>query len=123
MVTNKKASDKDARGTKRTCQNSDCGSRFYDLGREEIVCPICDSPYVVATAPPTAAEENPEPVAEKKPVAVDPDAIDEDGVDLADIETVDDDDDTADDTFLETDDDDSGNVVGIVAPPSDDKEE
>ena len=26
-------------GTKRTCQH--CGARFYDLGREAIVCPKC----------------------------------------------------------------------------------
>jgi len=31
------------RGTKRTCQNPECGSRFYDLNRDPIVCPICQS--------------------------------------------------------------------------------
>ena len=39
-----------ARGTKRTCQNQECGSRFYDLNRDPITCPICDSAYVIAHA-------------------------------------------------------------------------
>lgn len=30
-------------GTKRTCPH--CGARFYDLRRETIVCPKCDTPY------------------------------------------------------------------------------
>ena len=48
---------KQARGTKRTCQNSDCGVRFYDLGRSPIVCPVCASRYVLPSTPlPLAAE-------------------------------------------------------------------
>jgi hypothetical protein len=48
---------KQARGTKRTCQNSDCGVRFYDLGRSPIICPVCASPYVLPSTPvPLAAE-------------------------------------------------------------------
>lgn len=42
---------KQARGTKRTCQNSECGSRFYDLDRDPIVCPICGSKYQIASSP------------------------------------------------------------------------
>ena len=42
---------KAARGTKRTCQNNDCGSRFYDLNRDPITCPICGSTYELASAP------------------------------------------------------------------------
>lgn len=34
------------RGTKRTCQNEECGVRFYDLTRNPIACPICHSPFV-----------------------------------------------------------------------------
>jgi len=123
MATEKKAAAKDARGTKRTCQNGDCGSRFYDLNRDDIVCPICDTAYVIAVAPAPVAEEKPKPAPEKKTADVDPEAVDEDGADLADIETADDGDDTADDTFLETDDDDNANVAAIVAPPADTKEE
>ena len=43
------------RGTKRTCQNSECGSRFYDLNRDPIVCPICQTVYRIASAPVAAA--------------------------------------------------------------------
>ena len=31
------------RGTKRVCQS--CGSKFYDLNRDPIVCPICQTVY------------------------------------------------------------------------------
>jgi uncharacterized protein (TIGR02300 family) len=31
------------RGTKRVCQS--CGSKFYDLNRDPIVCPICQAVY------------------------------------------------------------------------------
>lgn len=34
---------KAARGTKRVCQN--CGSKFYDLNRDPITCPICDAVF------------------------------------------------------------------------------
>ncbi len=44
-------STKQQRGTKRTCQSSECGSRFYDLGRSPIVCPICGSIYEIASSP------------------------------------------------------------------------
>ena len=36
------------RGTKRTCQNPECGSRFYDLGRDPVFCPICGFEYRLA---------------------------------------------------------------------------
>lgn len=44
-------SAKDARGTKRTCQNPECGSRFYDLKRNPIACPLCGAAYALASAP------------------------------------------------------------------------
>ena len=34
------------RGTKRTCQNEECGARFYDLMRNPIKCPVCHSAFV-----------------------------------------------------------------------------
>ncbi len=42
------ATTKEARGTKRTCQNEDCEAKFYDLNRDPIVCPICDTVYKLA---------------------------------------------------------------------------
>lgn len=41
------------RGTKRVCQS--CGSKFYDLNRDPIVCPICQTVYQVTGAPSRAA--------------------------------------------------------------------
>jgi len=38
-------STKAERGTKRTCQNPECGSRFYDLNRDPIVCPTCQTAF------------------------------------------------------------------------------
>ena len=36
-------STKAERGTKRVCQS--CGSKFYDLMRDPIICPICQAVY------------------------------------------------------------------------------
>lgn len=43
------------RGTKRTCQNEACGSRFYDLNRDQIECPICGTAYVLHVVAATLA--------------------------------------------------------------------
>ena len=48
------AAMKTQRGTKRTCQNAECGSRFYDLNHDPIICPICNTAYALALAPPPA---------------------------------------------------------------------
>ena len=40
------------RGTKRTCQA--CEVRFYDLGRDRIVCPMCGADYTLPAEPPVA---------------------------------------------------------------------
>src|SRR5262245_10149324 len=42
------------RGTKRTCQNPECGSRFYDLNRQPITCPACGAVYELALKAPQA---------------------------------------------------------------------
>ena len=42
-------STKAERGMKRTCQNPECGSRFYDLNRDPITCPICSTVYELAS--------------------------------------------------------------------------
>ena len=44
------------RGTKRTCQNTDCGSPFYDLARDPITCPICSTVYELARQVPQATQ-------------------------------------------------------------------
>ena len=107
------------RGTKRTCQNASCGTRFYDLAKDPITCPICGTVYELAMAA-QAAEEKPGRRPAKKPevvapavVAEPPEAASEDA--LAEVaegeETIATDD---DETFLEEEEEDGGDVSGII---------
>ncbi len=130
---------KAARGTKRTCQNSDCGSRFYDLGRSPIVCPICDSKYqlgvteaaaVAAAGAAASAAEKARKAAAKKPEFEMADdetkaALGAEGEEaLADIEGTDEPVAVEDDeTFLEEEEEDGGNVSGIIGPGGEPEEE
>lgn len=43
---------KAARGAKRVCQS--CGSKFYDLNRDPITCPICNAVFMDHDAKPKA---------------------------------------------------------------------
>ena len=93
-------------GTKRSCPS--CQTRFYDLGKEEIVCPNCGVTFVPEQLLPSKAEQavsKPRVVAEPAPVA---DAEDE-PIKADDVgETGDDDiaevEDVAEDTELSDDD-------------------
>src|SRR4029450_4804413 len=76
-------STKAQRGTKRTCQNPECGSRFYALNRDPIVCPICESVYELAVsasalAAASQAEEKAARRPAKKPAFVPAEAAKED---------------------------------------------
>ncbi len=132
-------------GTKRVC--TDCGAKFYDLGKMPVECPKCEVSFVPAVLLPPKEQR---PVDSKpggtrwqkpgtakpavKPVAANDDA-DEDKVDdvddevaaIADVDLGDDDDDTdtkADDaTLLDADSEDEPDVSGIVGTaPADGKE-
>lgn len=117
---------KAARGTKRTCQNNECGARFYDLNRDPIVCPVCASLYTLASSPLAAASveeriarpkiKKPDLVPEKV-AALDPDAVvegDEALVDLEDAEEIPADE---DETFLEEEEEEGGDVSNIIGGP------
>jgi uncharacterized protein (TIGR02300 family) len=118
---------KSERGTKRTCQSASCGSRFYDLNRDPISCPICGTVYDVLTATSSgaaapAAEKAPRRAAKKPDLPIVPapgDAPDVEADDaLAEIETDDDAiDDNDDETFLEAEEEDGGDVSGIIGGP------
>lgn len=123
---------KAARGTKRTCQNPECGSRFYDLNRDPIVCPICQSVYKLATAPQVAEpEEEPAARKPKKPeVATAEEGLETDlplaegDEDLADLEEgdeaiVEDD----EEPFIEAEEEDGGDVAGLIGPVGEGDEE
>jgi uncharacterized protein (TIGR02300 family) len=126
------------RGTKRTCQNPECGARFYDLNRDPIVCPICQTAYeravTLAAAPGQATAVAEEKVARKpvkKPVyAVDeavkpedaPAAEGEEALpaiegEVAPAATED------DETFLEEEEEDGSDMTGIIGGPVAEPEE
>jgi uncharacterized protein (TIGR02300 family) len=117
------------RGTKRTCQNPECGSRFYDLNRDPIACPVCSSAYVIPVSPPvTAAEERakrPEakkrvfPVAAPKPEDA-PEAEGDELIVEGEDEAVEAE---ADDTMIEEVEEDSPDVTGIIDAPIEDTDE
>lgn len=117
---------KAARGTKRTCQSQDCGARFYDLNRDPIVCPICDTPYVIAhqslsPAAAAAAAAAEEKAARKKKVVeeVGDDVVAVDGEEaLADLEVAEEPiAGEGDETFLEEEEEEGGDVSGIIGGP------
>ncbi len=128
------ASMKAARGTKRTCQNSECGSRFYDLGRDPVICPICNTEYALAVASPAAiaaaqqaadekaarraAKKAEEATASPELAAVEGDealaAIEGD----EDVEVGE-----TDETFLEEEEDEGSDVSGIIGGGGEPEEE
>ena len=130
---------KEARGTKRTCQNSECGSRFYDLNRDPVFCPICESEYRLA---PLIVEEDIEEDIEGAEVAAaaipaapvasaidagDGEEVSDDAarvrLEAADAEFDGDTPDADDDTFLEEEDDEGGDVTGIIGAPVSDEDD
>lgn len=110
-------------GKKRSCQS--CGSRFYDLLRDPIVCPKCETVFdpLAALRPRRARVATAKAEPKKKALATastsdsdDDDVLEDD--DLDDIETDEDEDDSMieDASELGEDDDD----VGTVAVKDDD---
>jgi uncharacterized protein (TIGR02300 family) len=123
-------STKAERGTKRTCQNPECGSRFYDLNRDPITCPICNSVYqlavspMVAAAAPAVAEEKALRKPAKKPAfaveGVKPeDAPAAEGEEA--LAVVEGEEEPAagdeDETFLEEEEEDGSDMTGIIGGP------
>ena len=129
-------------GTKRLCAN--CGAKFYDLNKDPIHCPKCETVYVVApvvsrsrpeAAPvvprPAPVEEAPAPEPQeadlvsleeadaeaqgaKKPAAGEPE-IEEEEVEIG--ETID------DDTFIEEQEEEDADVTDIIGGDIEDEEE
>jgi uncharacterized protein (TIGR02300 family) len=124
-------SNRELRGTKRTCQNPECGVRFYDLMRDPITCPACGAVYQIVAMPLTAeaarAEERAARRAAKKPeyvpdVAETPaDAPEAEGdISLEDLPVEDEAVSPAEDeTFLEEEEDENSDVSGIIGGPGD----
>ncbi len=119
MATKQARGTKQDRGTKRTCQNSECGSRFYDLNRTPIACPICGAAYVVAASPAPITIVQPEEPAPPKPKkkkfaqveANEEETTEEDTLDEVEADkTVGND----DETVLQEEDEDGGDVSKIL---------
>ena len=120
-----KAAIKLERGAKRTCQNPECGSRFYDLNRDPIICPICNTAFVIATQPAPEIPvrsfarpyKKPPPFVPNEPKQKVPTEDDAEQIALENEE------DTApaeeDDTLIEEVDEDSPDMAGIVDAPED----
>lgn len=124
---------KAARGTKRTCQNSECGARFYDLGRDPIVCPICASIYEIASSPLALAAavedrtvrpkpKKPDQVAEKS-LPLDTETVAEGEEALVDLEDTEDIPADEDETFLEEEEEEGGDMSNIIGGPVTEGEE
>jgi uncharacterized protein (TIGR02300 family) len=109
---------KQARGTKRTCQSDDCGSRFYDLNRDPIVCPICGSIYEIASGPVGVLfkDEEKAPRKAKKEIVKEDDAVDVADEEIGEIAEDDAVEADADDTFLEEEAEDGGGMTSAAAP-------
>jgi uncharacterized protein (TIGR02300 family) len=112
---------KQNRGTKRTCQNGECGARFYDLNHNPIACPICGSAYMIASSPVAiAAAREEEKVARKvkkeEPVEK---VVAEGGAEeaLADVEADETVAEEEDETFLEEEEEEGGDVTNIIGGP------
>jgi uncharacterized protein (TIGR02300 family) len=114
-------STKAERGTKRTCRNPDCGARFYDLNRDPIVCPICQSVFELAAVPAalTAGGAQETARASARKVAPEPQEAVAGGEEDT-LPAIEDDEEAAageeDETFLEAEEEDDGsdmsNIIG-----------
>jgi uncharacterized protein (TIGR02300 family) len=132
-------------GTKRLCGS--CGAKFYDLSKDPIVCPKCETVFhpVVYTSTRGRPAEARAPVAPLVPEAAEaPEAADVEMVSLEDADAesgggakkqaagdvdVDEDevevadDGAEDDTFLEPEDDEGDDVSDIVGGDREDEED
>lgn len=130
-------------GTKRTCQS--CGSKYYDLMHDPIVCPKCGVTFVAVTLmsnaavaraakaeairnKAAAAEEDDEVVEKVEDVdAISLEDADEEAtatekVATSDEEEEEEDADGADETFLEPDEDSEDDVTDIIGDREKDDE-
>ena len=127
-------------GTKRLCGS--CGAKFYDLSKDPIICPKCETVFHPVVSTRSRPETARAPVAPLVPEAAEaPEAADVELVSLeeadaeseggkksvvADVEEDDvevADDGAEDDTFLETDEDEGDDVSDIVGGDREDEED
>ena len=120
-------------GSKRQCLN--CGTKFFDLGKDPIICPKCGTVFQVAAALAArgggraAPADDDEVDAEASPEVVpleDADAVEDGKVTVAVVEDdteAEDDTPADDDTFLEEEEEDDGDVSDLIDGEIEDDEE
>jgi uncharacterized protein (TIGR02300 family) len=115
-------------GSKRQCQS--CATKFFDLGRDPIVCPKCGTVYQVAAVTRAAARAAPVVDDEAEADPAGPEVISLEDADAAegkettaadDIEI--EDDGAADETFLEEEEEDTDDVSVLIDGDIEDDEE
>jgi len=130
-------------GTKRICGS--CGTKFYDLARDPILCPKCGTVYEVVAIPTRASAAKAAPVA---PVAEEPEPVAPAGAEVISLEEAAEAETkaganktatpegegeeeeveiaaggTEDDTFLEQDEEESSDVSDLIGEGIEEKEE
>jgi uncharacterized protein (TIGR02300 family) len=120
-------------GTKRQCQS--CGSKFYDLQKDPILCPKCGAvfqPTVLMARPEVAAKAVDEDDADVGSLADGPELVslddveaEESGKDLpiSDVDVEIEDDDMEDETFLEEEEEGDDDVADLIDGEIEDDEE
>ena len=115
-------------GAKRQCQN--CGTKFFDLGKDPITCPKCGTVFQVvalsrAARSPVAAREEEDTEAEPAgPEVVSlEDAEPGEKVEAADDADLEVEDVPADDTFLEEEEEENDDVADLIDGDIEDDEE
>ena len=131
-------------GTKRTCPN--CAARFYDLLKEPITCPKCDTSFIAQSILPSKSDyPGVIPQAPKPRVVEETDDAESGDVELISLEDVEEDgkdddetagiedvdlgedaetaDDTEDDTFLVVEEEEGGNMSDLIEGGSKENEE
>ena len=101
----------DSNGIKRICTN--CGTRYYDMGKTPVTCPSCNTEYI-AQAKPKAQESLDDSADESKGAVVDitenkkasDDSDDDDDDDVVSLDDLEEDFDDSDDDDFDLDDDD-----------------
>ena len=126
-------------GTKRTCPS--CGTKYYDLNRDPIVCPNCGTVFVVAAAARPERVVEPKPPVAEVTVAVErePDVVsledveagaepdvgpdsDEGDAAIPDVEVDAEIETAVDDTFLEEEEE-EGDVSGLLDVDAEEEDE
>ncbi len=112
-----------ARGTKRHCQNAQCGQPFYDLNRGDYGCPHCGTAYVPVIAAPAESRRpfSRSPVRAALPIVKQEVAAADDATDAGDIDVdveVDGDDALQDagEPLLDDDETEGSGAIDVIAP-------